>query len=272
VTIHLTDNNLIVPQVALPLGRAPQIAQIAVGTHGLRETEVYRLPELWCLHLYRYHATLIVDDLHVLPIRPGMASILPPNAKLEYRMNGRSQHLYTHFRVLALNDEQRSDTVHVPLMQDLGDDFGRLYELLAQAADEAVNSRARGEARLWDLLWQIAQRPAWTEKDGQEISRTAAMAARIIEIGLEEELRAQQIASQIGVSSGYLTQVFRKSFGQTVMGYIRLRRMQRAKHLLTNSTLPVKFIAAMVGIPDLQHFNKTVRRTFGRSPSEMRGC
>ena len=47
--------------------------------------------------------------------------------------------------------------------------------------------------------------------------------------------------------------------------------MARAQHLLSQSTLPIKAIAEEVGIPDLQHFNKVVRRKLGGAPRRLRG-
>ena len=46
--------------------------------------------------------------------------------------------------------------------------------------------------------------------------------------------------------------------------------MKRAHHLLTASTLPIASIAATVGIPDLQAFNKACRRTLGAPPRAVR--
>jgi transcriptional regulator GlxA family with amidase domain len=46
--------------------------------------------------------------------------------------------------------------------------------------------------------------------------------------------------------------------------------MERARHLLIASTLAIPAIAATVGIPDLQAFNKTCRKELGASPRAVR--
>src|ERR671928_57638 len=58
--------------------------------------------------------------------------------------------------------------------------------------------------------------------------------------------------------------------GNTVVGYIRHRRLERARHLLRESTLSIPAIAAAVGIRDLQAFNKACRRELGASPRAVR--
>jgi transcriptional regulator GlxA family with amidase domain len=46
--------------------------------------------------------------------------------------------------------------------------------------------------------------------------------------------------------------------------------VERARHLLLNSTLPIKVIAREVGIPDPHLFNKIIRRELGKAPREVR--
>ncbi len=97
-----------------------------------------------------------------------------------------------------------------------------------------------------------------------------AVAAAHIEAHLATSLSVGDIARVAGVSHNHLTRLFRARTGLTVVGYIRRRRMERARHLLTASTLSVTAVAAAVGIPDLQAFNKVCRRELGESPREVR--
>jgi transcriptional regulator GlxA family with amidase domain len=55
-----------------------------------------------------------------------------------------------------------------------------------------------------------------------------------------------------------------------VVGWIRQRRMARARHLLTATTMSIPAVAASVGITDLQAFNKACRRELGGSPRAVR--
>lgn len=56
----------------------------------------------------------------------------------------------------------------------------------------------------------------------------------------------------------------------TVIGYIRRRRVDEALKLLTRTELPIKTIAATVGIPDVHAFTKTVRSLTGKPPGAHR--
>lgn len=43
-----------------------------------------------------------------------------------------------------------------------------------------------------------------------------------------------------------------------------------AEFLLLHSSLAIKSIAQAVGIPDINHFNKTIRKELGAAPSKIR--
>jgi transcriptional regulator GlxA family with amidase domain len=54
------------------------------------------------------------------------------------------------------------------------------------------------------------------------------------------------------------------------MEAVRRIRLQRAKELGMTTALPVKVIAARVGIPDPAHFSRLFRKQFGLSMRQLR--
>jgi transcriptional regulator GlxA family with amidase domain len=94
----------------------------------------------------------------------------------------------------------------------------------------------------------------------------------LVEARLTEPLTVPEIARTVGVSHNHLTRLFRAATGETVVGNIRARRMERARHFLRATTLSITAVAASVGIPDLQAFNKTCRRELGASPRGIRAA
>lgn len=250
----------------IPLASPPKIAQIGIGVHGQNGVERYQLPDLWCLHLYRYEASVTLGGTD-FPILPGYASVVPANMPMEYHFRGRSSHLYVHFHCQYENSEEETKPIYA--MQDLGDDFGRIYEQLHQV----VNSETtRAQARLWEVLWQLAERPASMPAGEAATHPAVRMALSLIDRHLDQPLRVAQIALATGVSNSYLARLFGDTLGVTVVGYIKQRRVQRAAHLLRHSTLPVKTIAAQVGLADLHQFNKAIHAALGQSPRAVRSC
>ncbi|GHA35500.1 hypothetical protein GCM10010372_39650 [Streptomyces tauricus] len=251
-------------ETSIHLGEPPVVANAGVGVHGVASrTDVFRLPELWQLHLYQYEAELTVDGTPHL-IRPGRVSLVPPGATVRYRYQGRSEHLYAHVRIAATGTPRT-----VPVLQDAGAELPVLTGLLLQAVASAPGEPERTRAEIWAALWRVAHLAPATGRPGPHPAVTAAMA--YIEGHLAAPLTVPAVARSAGVSHNHLTRLFRATTGGTVVAYIRRRRLDRARHLLRASTLSIPAVAASVGIPDLQAFNKACRRELGGSPRALRG-
>jgi AraC family transcriptional regulator len=251
-------------ETVIHLGEPPVVENLGVGVHGVASrTDVFRLPELWQLHLYPYDADLIVDGTaHVL--RPGRVSLVPPGATVRYRYRGRSEHLYAHLRIAPVGPQRT-----VPVVQDTGPELPMLSGLLLRAVAAAPGSPEHTRAEIWTALWRIADlRPASATPSSPHPAVSTAIAH--IEAHLATALTVPDIARAAGVSHNHLTRLFRTETGTTVVAYIRRRRLERAHHLLRASTLSIPAVAASVGIPDLQAFNKACRRELGASPRALR--
>lgn len=258
------------------LDTPPQIFMMGNSRHGSAPVEKYRFPLLWCLHLYTYEAEIIIDG-HKIPILPGFASVVQPGCSIEYRYERRLvSHLYAHFTL-----PPASDHTVVRAMQDTSTAFERLYQNFDLAISCCKTNPHRAQSIIWQLLWELACLPTdvrtagpktsvgeWVSPTGQ--LGLVRLAIELIEERLGEALTVGGLANDLRVSNNHLTRQFREQTGSTVVGFIQRRRMERAFSLLTHTDRSITSIAAEVGIPNIQHFNKTVRRLLGASPSEIR--
>jgi AraC family transcriptional regulator len=249
--------------VSVPLGAPPRVVNAGIGVHGVGpKPDVFVLPKLWQLHLYPYSADYFVDgEPH--RIRPGCVSLVAPGTTVEYRCRAVSQHYYVHFDSDAF-DETRT----VPVLQPAGILRPLLAELMRDTVVSHVRGPKRASASVWTVLHRFADLAERPPADQRHPAVDAALAH--IEAHLVEPLSVAGIARDCGISHNHLTRLFRAQVGSTVVAYIHQRRMQRAQHLLADSTLPVLSVAAACGIPDLQAFNKACRRAFGMSPRLLR--
>jgi AraC-like DNA-binding protein len=247
--------------VRIGLDAPPRVAGLGVGVHGtVSPRDVFRLPDLWQLHLYRYEAELTVDGV-AHEIRPGHVSLVPPGALVRFHYRGRSEHLFAHLELPSAGER-----LTVPVMQDAGTQTPVLTDLMQRAVAAAPRNSARAAAELWTVLWRVADlaTPAAGGSAGPHPALALAMAH--IESNLATQLTVPDVAQAAGISHNHLIRLFRAETGTTVVAYLRRRRMERARHLLRESTLSIPAIAAAVGIGDLQAFNKACRRELGASP------
>lgn len=87
----------------------------------------------------------------------------------------------------------------------------------------------------------------------------------------DKQLTVTDIAARFGYHPSYLTSVFKKSTGHTVIEYINLLRITVAKNLLLNkSDIQIKTAAITVGIPDEKYFSRLFKKYAGLTPLEYK--
>ena len=87
---------------------------------------------------------------------------------------------------------------------------------------------------------------------------------------LEHELSLNELVRLVNLSPSHLQRLFKADLGMTTFRYMKLLRMQRAKHLLESSFLSVKEIMKIVGINNRSHFVKDFKKLYGRTPTQLR--
>lgn len=84
------------------------------------------------------------------------------------------------------------------------------------------------------------------------------------------ELSLAELAQSVNLSVWRLSHIFKSDVGMPPIRYLRLLRMEKAKHLLESSFLSVKEIAYQVGLNDESHFVRDFKTTYGSSPALYR--
>jgi AraC family transcriptional regulator of adaptative response / DNA-3-methyladenine glycosylase II len=101
-------------------------------------------------------------------------------------------------------------------------------------------------------------------------SNTVSRALRLIgETGLEEG-GVELLAERLGIGSRHLRRLFLRYLGATPSAVAQTRRLQFAKKLIDETTLPMTEIAFAAGFGCIRRFNDTIRRTYRRTPTQIR--
>lgn len=91
-----------------------------------------------------------------------------------------------------------------------------------------------------------------------------------IEARLGDGLKLQELAATVPMSQFHFARKFRLSTGQSPHAYLTLRRMERAKHLLRETGMPLAQVAREVGYQTQAHFTGVFRRYVGLTPRIFR--
>jgi AraC family transcriptional regulator len=83
-------------------------------------------------------------------------------------------------------------------------------------------------------------------------------------------IKIADLAARLAISPRHLVRRFKESTGDTIYGYVRRRRLERAKSLLAADHLLLKDIAGELGFRTKSHFAAEFRLQVGCTPSQYR--
>jgi len=107
----------------------------------------------------------------------------------------------------------------------------------------------------------------------QSGSRFSPVVQRIqtyIDANLSGDLTLQMLAKQMSISPGYLSTIFRRETGKTLIEYVIGQRMKAAVHLLQSTGLQIQTIAQLCGCAGPNYFSRLFKRHYGITPGEFR--
>ena len=102
------------------------------------------------------------------------------------------------------------------------------------------------------------------------ISYYSAKALSIIDMRYAERITLGSVAAELGISTGYLSTVFKKTVGASFSQKLFEKRIAAAQSLAANTTLSVSAIAEAAGLGDESNLRRRFRQYTGTSIREYR--
>ncbi|MCJ2091057.1 AraC family transcriptional regulator [Methylobacterium sp. J-072] len=100
----------------------------------------------------------------------------------------------------------------------------------------------------------------WQERRAREMIASA----------LGSEISLAQIAAECCLSMSHFCKAFKVSTGLTPHGWLQQCRLDRARHLLQQSTHSLAEVAVLCGFADQSHFSRIFHRKTGMTPGRWR--
>ena len=107
--------------------------------------------------------------------------------------------------------------------------------------------------------------PAWLGTSG-----IVSRALRLISEGALDRSGVDALADRLGVTARHLRRLFLHHLGATPLDVALTRRVHFAKKLLDETGLPFTEVAFASGFGSVRRFNGQIRRTYSRTPTELR--
>ncbi|MGG1552836.1 helix-turn-helix domain-containing protein [Paenibacillus ferrarius] len=87
----------------------------------------------------------------------------------------------------------------------------------------------------------------------------------------DESLNISMIGEKFGLTPSYLSKQFKTQTGDSLLDFISKTRLQEAKRLLAEQTMPVAEVARRVGYTDINTFNRAFKKFEGITPGKYKG-
>lgn len=218
-----------------------------------------------------------------LNLRPGELCIMPrgmPHGETVKLVRGRFVMLVCIYHaqdlILLLSTGSRGERPrpiksigihhpHVMRMAEYLEDIARV--LHAGLRHSKVIVRGLLAAHLAEILNVLASDSSTRRDEPYKITQIKQL---IIARLSDPELGVRKLAEWIQCSPDYLSSLFHKWTGNTLVDTINRYRLSQAQYLLQNSNKNVKEIAAAAGFTDPDYFGRLFRKTTGQTPTTYR--
>ncbi len=116
-----------------------------------------------------------------------------------------------------------------------------------------------------DSLWES---DSWKQSDSV-ISKVEQI-HQYIENNYYENITLTSLAKTYHVDASYLSRMFSKRYGETIIAFVTRIRLEHAVELMQDQETKLETIAFLVGYDDYNYFSRVFRKKLGLSPSEYR--
>lgn len=82
------------------------------------------------------------------------------------------------------------------------------------------------------------------------------------------KIKAENVASHVGLSENYFTVYFKEKTSANFKTYVQNLKMEKAKEYLKTSNIRISELSSMLGYEDYRSFNKAFKKEMGMAPSE----
>jgi len=201
-------------------------------------------------------------------IRAGAFAIIPPRIPHGFRYLQDSNIVTVMFDFPQMPEELApcpifsEDTTGAPVSEIF---------LLLKAIFHTLSLR-NIEKRIFEGLIKAILESAWEKNIREKIALHPYVqkAKNFIEENIKKSLPVSVVAKAQGVSSPYLSALFKKEVGISLKRYITEHKISAIKKYLLYTDLSVTAIAARCGFQDIYTFSRFVKHESGKSPSMLR--
>ena len=104
-------------------------------------------------------------------------------------------------------------------------------------------------------------------------SASAALTRKVIDyidLNLAESISPKAIATELHFTPSYLMHMFKDAMEISLMEYVRIKRIEKSKSILSSTDQNISAVSQKVGISNSQHFSALFKKYTSMTPKEYR--
>lgn len=151
---------------------------------------------------------------------------------------------------------------------------------LQERADGLFGSQQLAKMRLEELIIQLIRREIL--RRGKDLAQPAETRSRfddpiagavmdMLQKHVYGDLTIEEITRQLGYGKTYVSTVFKKVYGVSIMSCYTGLKIREAKYLIRENTASIAEISEMLGFSSPQYFSKRFRQFVHMSPKQYEG-
>ncbi|WP_411683112.1 helix-turn-helix domain-containing protein [Clostridium thailandense] len=160
---------------------------------------------------------------------------------------------------------------HASLSSTLVDKYGSLYKkILPESSPYRKVFSTSIEDKCCEFIHSVDHLKAELSNKYMIKNSMVIQALDFIHIHYMEDITVNLISSSLNISNSYLSQIFKNEIGISIIKYIIIYRIEKAKEFFSSSDELIYSIAEKVGFSDEKHFSKTFKKITGLTPMQYK--
>lgn len=174
--------------------------------------------------------------------------------------------VFENYSLLSVLFNRNAYFSHVIPAQQHGAYFCRAFAQLMQCTAEEEQSSLL--LQILSTLQTLA--PEAFADVSQDGCKTVRQIQNRFERNFQQKISLAQLADEFHLSTYYLSHLFKRITGYSLMGYLRCCRIAAAKRYLIQTEMSIEEIVTKCGFSDSNNFGRTFKSETGFSPSKFR--
>ena len=131
--------------------------------------------------------------------------------------------------------------------------------------------RAKSLKNMMEVYEQAVEKMlSFIQGEDQDESRIIQKIKNLIEKEYAKDISLNYVAENVNLTPAYVSYIFKKETGQTLVKYVTDIKMMKARKMLEEGTMKIVQVAKTCGYENQSYFNRLFKNYYGVTPKQLR--